>query len=55
MLTYPSYLLSIEALAVYPIKAVYTSNIPVILASALLANAIFMGQMLWDQIITSKY
>ena len=33
--------------AVYPIKLLYTSNIPVILASALLANAIFMGQMLW--------
>jgi protein transport protein SEC61 subunit alpha len=35
--------------AVYPIKLLYTSNIPVILASALLANAIFMGQMLWAQ------
>jgi len=33
--------------AVYPIKFLYTSNIPVILASALLANAIFIGQMLW--------
>ena len=33
--------------AVYPLKLLYTSNIPVILASALLANAIFMGQMLW--------
>ena len=33
--------------AVYPIKLLYTSNIPVILASALLANAVFMGQMLW--------
>jgi preprotein translocase SecY subunit len=33
--------------AVYPIKLLYTSVIPVILASALLANAIFMGQMLW--------
>src|SRR5215217_5549524 len=33
--------------AVYPIKLLYTSNIPVILSSALLANAIFMGQMLW--------
>lgn len=33
--------------AVYPIKLMYTSNIPVILASALLANAVFMGQMLW--------
>src|ERR687897_1919071 len=33
--------------AVYPIKLLYTSNIPVILASALLANGIFMGQMLW--------
>jgi len=33
--------------AVYPIKLLYTSNIPVILASALLANAIFIGQMLW--------
>jgi protein transport protein SEC61 subunit alpha len=33
--------------AVYPIKFLYTSNIPVILASALLANAVFMGQMLW--------
>jgi protein transport protein SEC61 subunit alpha len=34
--------------AVYPIKLLYTSVIPVILASALLANAIFMGQMLWS-------
>jgi preprotein translocase SecY subunit len=33
--------------AVYPIKLLYTSVIPVILASALLANAIFMGQMMW--------
>src|ERR671915_518294 len=33
--------------AVYPIKLLYTSVIPVILASALLANATFMGQMLW--------
>src|SRR5919108_3055000 len=33
--------------AVYPIKLLYTSNIPVILASALLANAVFMGQMMW--------
>ena len=48
MWTSPSCLLSIEALqTVYPIKLLYTSNIPVILASALLANAIFIGQMLW--------
>ena len=33
--------------AVYPIKLMYVSNIPVILASALTANAVFMGQMLW--------
>src|SRR5213594_2979844 len=33
--------------AVYPIKLLYTSVIPVILSSALLANAVFMGQMLW--------
>ena len=33
--------------AVYPIKLLYTSVIPVILASALLANAVFIGQMLW--------
>jgi preprotein translocase subunit SecY len=33
--------------AVYPIKLMYTSNIPVILASALTANAVFIGQMLW--------
>ena len=33
--------------AVYPIKLLYTSNIPVILSSALLANAVFMGKMLW--------
>lgn len=33
--------------AVYPIKMLYTSNIPVILASALTANAVFLGQMLW--------
>lgn len=33
--------------AVYPIKLLYTSNIPVILASALLANAVFIGQMMW--------
>ncbi|HUG96078.1 MAG TPA: preprotein translocase subunit SecY [Nitrososphaera sp.] len=33
--------------AVYPIKLLYTSVIPVILASALVANAVFMGQMMW--------
>ncbi len=33
--------------ATYPIKLLYTSNIPVILASALLANAMFMGHMVW--------
>ena len=33
--------------AVYPIKLMYVSNIPVILASALTANALFIGQMMW--------
>lgn len=33
--------------AVYPIKLLYTSVIPVILASALIANGVFMGQMMW--------
>lgn len=33
--------------ATYPIKLMYVSNIPVILATALTANAIFMGQMFW--------
>lgn len=33
--------------AVYPIKLMYVSNIPVILASALTANAVFVFQMLW--------
>lgn len=33
--------------AVYPIKLLYTSVIPVILSSALIGNAVFMGQMLW--------
>ena len=33
--------------AVYPIKMMYVSNIPVILASALTANAIFVFQMMW--------
>jgi len=33
--------------AVYPIKMMYVSNIPVILASALTANAVFVFQMLW--------
>jgi preprotein translocase SecY subunit len=33
--------------ATYPIKLMYVSNIPVILASALTANAVFMGQMMW--------
>jgi preprotein translocase SecY subunit len=36
--------------AVYPIKMMYVSNIPVILASALTANAVFIGQMLWANI-----
>jgi len=36
--------------ATYPIKLRYVSNIPVILASALTANAVFMGQMLWSQL-----
>ncbi len=34
--------------AVYPIKMLYVSNIPVILASALTANAVFMSQMFWS-------
>lgn len=33
--------------ATYPIKLMYVSNIPVILASALTANAVFIGQMMW--------
>ena len=33
--------------AVYPIKLMYVSNIPVILASALTANAVFIFQLLW--------
>jgi len=36
--------------ATYPIKLMYVSNIPVILASALTANAVFMGQMLWSSL-----
>ena len=36
--------------AVYPIKMMYVSNIPVILASALTANAVFMGQLLWSNV-----
>ena len=36
--------------ATYSIKLMYVSNIPVILASALTANAVFMGQMLWANI-----
>ena len=36
--------------ATYPIKLMYVSNIPVILASALTANAVFMGQLLWSQL-----
>ena len=35
--------------ATYPIKMMYISNIPVILASALTANAVFLGQMFWAQ------
>jgi preprotein translocase subunit SecY len=34
--------------AVYPIKMMYVSNIPVILASALTANAVFVFQMIWS-------
>jgi preprotein translocase SecY subunit len=34
--------------AVYPIKLMYVSNIPVILASALTANAVFLAQMFWS-------
>src|SRR5262249_55603231 len=34
--------------AVYPIKLLYTSVIPVILSSALIANAVFMGQIIWQ-------
>jgi preprotein translocase SecY subunit len=33
--------------AVYPIKLMYVSNIPVILASALTANAVFLAQIFW--------
>ncbi len=32
----------------YPIKLLYTSNIPVILAQALYANIIFFGQIIWS-------
>jgi preprotein translocase subunit SecY len=35
--------------ATYPIKMMYVSNIPVILASALTANAVFIAQMFWSQ------
>ena len=31
----------------YPIKLLYTSNIPVILAQALYANILFFGQIIW--------
>ena len=34
--------------AVYPIKLMYVSNIPVILASALTANAVFVFQIIWS-------
>jgi len=36
--------------ATYPIKLMYVSNIPVILASALTANVVFMAQMVWAQV-----
>jgi len=36
--------------ATYPIKLMYVSNIPVILASALTANVVFMAQMIWAQV-----
>lgn len=36
--------------AVYPIKLMYVSVIPVIFASALSANAIFIGNMLWSSV-----
>lgn len=36
--------------AVYPIKMMYVSNIPVILASALTANAVFLGQLVWANV-----
>ncbi len=32
----------------YPIKLLYTSNIPVILAQALYANILFFGQIIWS-------
>jgi preprotein translocase SecY subunit len=34
----------------YPIKLLYTSNIPVILAQALYANILFFGQILWGSL-----
>ncbi|MEM4145125.1 MAG: preprotein translocase subunit SecY [Candidatus Nitrosocaldus sp.] len=33
--------------ASYPIKFMYVSNVPVILASALIANLVFMSQLFW--------
>lgn len=33
----------------YPIKLFYTSNIPIMLQSALVSNLYFMSQMLWSQ------
>jgi preprotein translocase SecY subunit len=34
---------------VYPIKLLYVSNIPVILTSALMANVLFLSQLLWSR------
>ncbi len=34
----------------YPMKLLYVSNIPVILAQALYANFLFFGQILWNQV-----
>jgi len=38
----------------YPIKLLYTSNIPVILAQALYANILFFGQILWGALNSSN-
>ena len=37
----------------YPMKLLYVSNIPVILAQALYANVLFFGQLLWNSMESS--
>ena len=44
-----------SAKSVYPIKLFYTSNMPIILQSALVSNAYFLSQIMWTKFGSGKF